>query len=133
MEEIWKPIPNYEGIYEISNTGKVRSLTRTIMRSDGKKLPINGKELKQYIGKDGYYKVKLCKDGAMTNFPVHRLVALTFISNLNHLPVVNHKDENKLNNNVNNLEWCTYEYNNNYGTKKERISQTMKEKFKKNS
>ena len=125
MEEKWLPIPMYEGYYEISSTGKIKSLTRTIIRSDGKKLPINGKELKQYIGKDGYYKVILSKDGIVTNFPVHRLVALTFIPNPNNLPIVNHKDENKLNNNVDNLEWCTYEYNTNYGTCKERISQTM--------
>ena len=125
MEEVWKAIPGYEGYYEISNTGKVRSLTRVIMRSDGKKLPIIGKELKQYIGKDGYYKVRLCKDGVMTNFPVHRLVALTFISNPDKLPCVNHKNENRLNNNIDNLEWCTYEYNNNYGTRNEKISQTM--------
>lgn len=124
-KELWLPIPNYEGYYKISNTGKIRSLTRTIIDINGREFTLKGKEKTPHISTDGYYIIGLNKDGIKKNLKVHRLVALTFIPNPNNLPFVNHKDENKLNNNVNNLEWCTQEYNNNYGTRVERISQTM--------
>lgn len=124
MEEIWKSVPGYEGYYEISNTGKVKSITRVITDVNGRQITRKEKELSQNLDNSGYYTVGLNKDGHKTRFKVHRLVALTFISNPNNLPFVNHKDENKLNNYVNNLEWCTQEYNNNYGTRVERISQT---------
>jgi hypothetical protein len=114
MDEIWKPIPGYEGYYEVSNTGKVRSLTRTVIMKDGKPRPIKGRELKPKIN-NGYPTVNLSKNGTVKTIRIHRLVALTFIPNPDNLPIINHKDENKQNNNVNNLEWCTYEYNNNYG------------------
>ena len=110
-KEIWKPILNYEGLYEVSNWGRVKSLKF-------------GKEriLKPGTNKYGYLIVILCKNGKVKSFSVHRLVAEVFIPNPHNYPCVNHKDECKTNNNVNNLEWCTYTYNNNYGTKIERIS-----------
>lgn len=123
MEEIWKPVPGYEGYYEISNTGKVRSLTRTITDSLGKTRIYPGKILTQKNVK-GYYKLQLSKDGTRKEYFVHRLLAEAFIPNPDNLPAVNHKDENKQNNNIDNLEWCTVEYNNRYGTKNERCSQT---------
>ena len=86
------------------------------------------KLLKQSVNSFGYKQINLYKDGKMKRYLVHRLVAIAFIPNPNNLPVVNHKDECKSNNNVNNLEWCTYEYNNNYGTKKERLSESKKGK-----
>lgn len=70
----------------------------------------------------GYLQIKLCKNGKRKIFTIHRLVAETFIPNPDNLLCINHKDENKENNRVENLEWCTYEYNNNYGTIKQRIS-----------
>lgn len=93
--------------------------------------------LKQTVNRSGYKRVGLYKNGKYKPYNVHRLVAITFIPNPTNLPVVNHKDEDKTNNNVNNLEWCTYEYNNNYGTKKERLSaskkgKTFSEEHKKN-
>jgi len=124
MEEIWRPIPDYEGYYEISNTGKIKSLTRTITDINGRSFTLTGKEKIPYIDAEGYYIIGLSKDGIKKNLKVHRLVALTFIPNPKNLPFVNHKDENKLNNNINNLEWCTQEYNNAYGTRNKRISQT---------
>lgn len=127
MEERWLPIPGYEGYYEVSNTGKVKSLTRTITDSNGRQVTYIGKEKIQKIN-NGYYVVGLNKNGVKKIFKVHRLVALAFIPNPKNLPIVNHKDENKLNNNINNLEWCTIEYNNNYGTKKDRISQNITKK-----
>lgn len=110
-KEIWKPILNYEGLYEVSNWGRVKSIRF-------------GKEriLKPGTNKYGYSIVILCKNGKVKSFSVHRLVAEAFIPNTHNYPCVNHKDECKTNNNVNNLEWCTYTYNNNYGTKIERIS-----------
>lgn len=120
MIEIWRDIPGYEGKYQVSNTGEVKSLN---YNSSGK-----SKLLKQIADKKGYNRVGLCKNGKRKYYFVHRLVAMTFIPNPDNLPIINHKDEDKINNNVNNLEWCTYEYNNNYGTKKERLSKSMKGK-----
>ena len=109
MEEIWKDKKDYEGHYQVSNFGRVKSIKF-------------GKEiiLKQKI-KDGYYYVGLSKNGIAKNYFVHRLVAQAFLPNPNNLPCVNHKDEDKLNNNVDNLEYCSYSYNNTYGTRLERV------------
>lgn len=120
MDEVWKDIEGYEGLYQVSNLGRVRSLNYNHTGEI--------KLLKQDISHNGYKRAMLYKDGKMKRYLVHRLVAMTFISNPDDLPIVNHKDENKTNNNVNNLEWCTYKYNNNYGTKKEKLSKSMKGK-----
>lgn len=111
----WKEINGYEKLYHISNNGKIKSKHRK---------GSYGKEIKQWVDKKGYSNVRLCKNGKCKNFKVHRLVAKAFIPNPNDYSCINHKDENKLNNNESNLEWCSYEYNNNYGTKRERISKT---------
>lgn len=114
MEEIWKDIKDFEGHYQVSNLGRIKSIKF-------------GKEiiLKQHNNKGGYYYVCLLKNGKHKNYYVHRLVAQAFLPNPYKLPQVNHKDENKTNNNVDNLEWCTNEYNHNYGTINERISQSQ--------
>lgn len=101
----------YEKLYQVSNTGKVRRIFKADLR-----------ELKGTIKKGGYKGVLLKLNKKNKWELVHRLVAKAFIPNPNNLPQVNHKDENKLNNLVDNLEWCDSKYNNNYGTKKERIS-----------
>ena len=121
--ENWRNIPGYED-YEVSNYGRVRSLDRVDSR--GRKL--KGKELKQSVSKHGYKRVCLYKNGKAQSVRVHRLVAMAFLPNTNNLSCVNHKDENKANNHLSNLEWCTYKYNSNYGTVKERISKAMKGK-----
>lgn len=126
MEEIWKPIPDYEGYYEISNTGKIRSITRTTTSKDGKTRTYIGKE-KSLGVMNGYLITVLSKKGINKTYMVHRLVAEVFLPNPNNLPCVNHKDEDRLNNNVNNLEWCTYKYNNNYGNHNEKVSQALKQ------
>ncbi len=97
MKEVWKDIEGYEGLYQISNLGNVKSLKNNII-------------LKPLINK-GYSKCHLYKDGKLKLKRIHRLVAETFIPNNNNYPCVNHKDGNKQNNIVDNLEWCTRSYN----------------------
>lgn len=113
--EIWKEVVGYEGLYEVSNYGRVKRLARKenvrFLRREHKEEAI----LKNCIGNQ-YYIVGLRKNGKKKTPLVHRLIAQAFIPNPYNLPEVNHKDENKLNNHLDNLEWCTREYNINYGT-----------------
>lgn len=104
MVEIWRPIPNYEGYYEASNLGRIRSIYRY------------KRVLKPMISNTGYERVDLFKNRHRRQYSVHRLVAITFIDNSDDKPFVNHKDENKLNNRASNLEWVTHVENCNYGT-----------------
>lgn len=116
MEEIWKDIDGYDGLYQVSNLGNIRSLDVLVnCRGCGKRIR-KGRVLKQKIDKYGYYCVCLCENNKRKYFTVHRLVAQAFLPNPDNLPQVNHKDENKLNNRVDNLEYCTNKYNTNYGT-----------------
>ena len=111
MEEIWKDKKDYEGHYQVSNFGKVKSI------KFGKE-----KILKLNKDKDGYLQVTLCKNNIKKVYKVHRLVAEAFLDNPYNLSQVNHKDEDKTNNNVDNLEWCDRLYNVRYGTGIERRS-----------
>ena len=104
----------YEGLYQVSNLGNILSLN---YRNTGRAELMNPWE-----DKDGYLKIGLRKNKKTDFILVHRLVAQTFLPNPDNLPQVNHKDENKANNRVENLEWCTIEYNHNYGTINQRIS-----------
>ena len=128
MEE-WKDIKGYEGAYQISNKGRVKSLERKGIKhyKDGKDVVYTIKEaiLKPNASKQGYLYVTLCGEEKDECPRINRLVAIAFIPNPNNLPVVNHKDENKANNNVENLEWCDYPYNNNYGDRKEKVKAKM--------
>lgn len=105
--EQWLPIDGYED-YEVSNYGRVKSLGNDKTRKE--------KILKSITNKKGYKVVNLHSGGKQKMFSVHRLVANAFIDNPNNLPQVNHKDENKCNNHVDNLEWCDCKYNLNYGS-----------------
>lgn len=125
MREEWRDITGYEGLYQVSNLGRVKSLDRYLPFSGTISLR-KGCLLKQSINKYGYERLGLYKNGKYKQHTVHRLVANTFIPNPDNLPCVNHKDENKLNNCVDNLEFCTVAYNNNYGTVKQRISEKNK-------
>lgn len=106
---IWKPVVGYEGLYEVSNTGLVKSLN--MYRNKEPRILALARRT------DGYLKVGLSKNNITKQFVVHRLVAEAFIPNPNNLEMVNHKDENKSNNNVDNLEWCSRSYNQLYSLK----------------
>lgn len=113
IEEIWKDIEGFEGYYQVSNLGNVKSLDR-VCWNGRYYYPVKSCMLTPTIT-EGYLNVQLRKDGKRKFISVHRLVALTFILNPNNYRVVNHKDEIKTNNRVDNLEWCTDKYNVNYG------------------
>src|SRR5690625_126948 len=119
--EIWKDVVGYEGYYEVSNVGRVKRVRRHITGKNGVTRYWKGRILAQTKNLDGYMTVILSKKGKTNILGVHRLVAKAFIKNPNNKPVTNHKDENKENNNVDNLEWCTIAYNNAYGTRIERM------------
>lgn len=121
MEE-WKDIVGYEGLYQVSTLGRVKSLAR----KDPRGHQLKGKYLKPNKDTQGYYRVSLSKDGIVCRKGIHRLVAETFIDNPCDYPQVNHKDEQPTNNQVDNLEWCTAEYNTNYGTRNQRVSEAKK-------
>lgn len=108
MNEIWRSAKDYEGLYEVSNLGRVRNV-------------VSGVILKPVKDRDGYLQVTLYSQLPRKNFKIHRLVAQAFLPNHDNLPQVNHKDENKENNRVDNLEWCNAEYNHNYGTRNARV------------
>lgn len=118
MEEIWRDIKGYEGLYQVSNLGNVKSLCYNKTKNLSKLL----KPRKNKVSGDAYFIVSLCKNGIHKNFYIHRLVAEAFIENVNDLPQVNHIDEDKSNNKVSNLEWCTIAYNLNYGTCRKRAA-----------
>ena len=119
LEEIWKPVKDYEGLYEASLLGRVKSVSRSVKGRWGF-TKISEKILNPIPDKDGYLIVTLCKNGKQKTKKIHRLVAEAFIPNPDNLPCINHKDENKQNNEIDNLEFCTYKYNTNYGTGIER-------------
>ena len=110
---LMKDVVGYEGLYAVTSCGKVYSYK-------------SKKFLKPGVYKKGYLFVNLWKDGGYKSKQIHRLVAEAYIPNPDNLPQINHKDENKTNNCLQNLEWCTSKYNNNYGTRNERRSDKLK-------
>lgn len=114
MEEIWKDIKGYEGLYQVSNFGNVKRVTNYVLLKNGDKRLVKGKIMHQRLQNKGYFQVGLCKRGKAKLFSVHRLVATAFIPNPCNLPHINHKDSNRKNNYVENLEWCTPSYNAKY-------------------
>lgn len=111
QQEEWRDIKGYEGLYQISSHGRVKSMPRKGSR---------GGIIKPSFSNSGYLQIHLCKNCEQKTIQIHRLVAIHFLDNPDNLPEVNHKDECKTNNHVSNLEFCTREYNENYGTKRAR-------------
>lgn len=114
MIEEWRDVPGFEGLYLISNLGNVKSVERFKRNNAGTQF-VNERIRVLTPDKDGYLKVCLSKDGKHYVKSVHRLVAEAFIPNPDNLPVINHKNEDKQDNRVTNLEWCTVQYNTCYG------------------
>ena len=108
MQEIWKDIEGYEGYYQVSNKGNIRSLDRIIQKSDGVLMLLKGRMMTKRNSTDGYWLAKLSKNDRSKSIGIHILVARHFIPNPLGLPEVNHKDLNRKNNEATNLEWCTH-------------------------
>lgn len=126
MIEEWVDIVDYEGYYQISNYGNIKSLSRKVLRGTYF-LTIPEKKIKSFINNRGYKVVTLHKNKITKSFLIHRLVAQAFIDNPLNYPYVNHKDENPLNNNSTNLEWCTQKYNVNYGNAQAKLTSSKLE------
>lgn len=121
-EEIWKDVSGYEGLYQVSNLGRIKSLDRIVPWKNGKPHHLHGKIISQRDNGNGYVQATLWKQNRQFITYVHRLVALAFLPNQNGLPEVNHKDENPLNNQSDNLEWCEHKYNIKYGTRTAKVT-----------
>lgn len=128
IEEIWKDIIGFEGYYQISSTGRVKSLQRLVKsaRSSFGYRTVHERFLATTIDKYGYETVRLHKEGKTFPYTIHRLVALHFVNNPDQLPSINHIDENKLNNHYTNLEWCTVKYNNTFNYRQEKINELLR-------
>lgn len=124
MGEVWKDVIGYEGYYQVSNCGNVRSMHRTFHAKYLKNTPIvklNGRIRKPYLGKDGYYVVNLKKDGASKTFSIHRLVALHFVGNPQNKKCVDHINTCRTDNRASNLRWVSYKENQNNPITKEHL------------
>ena len=124
----WKDIEGYEGIYQVSDQGNIKSLSRLVNCKNGQRT-VRERILRQNTTNLGYKQVVLCKDLTYKTLSVHRIVAKAFIPNPNGLPCINHKDANPSNNAVTNLEWCTHNYNSNYYICKERQRLHMLQRY----
>lgn len=124
--EIWKDINGWEGLYQISNYGRVKSLSKYLYNGYGY-FWSKEKIMKLTNNQDGYLRIHLRNNGKRKVYSVHRLVAEAFIPNPNNLPEVNHKDEDTSNSKVDNLEWCTSKYNSNYGNHCKNLSNSLKD------
>lgn len=120
MEEIWKDVIGYEGLYQVSNFGRVKSLGN----GGSKNSKFSSERILKQLNRNGYFGVCFCKDGKKKIYLVHRLVATAFLPNPDNLPQVNHKDQCKTNNVCSNLEWCDCKYNINYGTHNKRMAES---------
>lgn len=124
MEEVWKDIAGYEGLYQVSNKGRVKSLSRRRIVGWANYIS-KEKIIRPATHRQGYKYVCLYNNDGRKIFKIHRLVAMAFIPNPNGFGCINHKDENPSNNSIENLEWCDHSYNNRYGTRCEKFRKSM--------
>lgn len=112
-EEIWKDIPGYEGLYQASSYGRIKSLSREVRGKDSRAGAMFSKDriLKTHIKPSGHLGIHLTKNRVAVRYNVHRLIAITFLPNPDNLPVINHIDGDPGNNKIDNLEWCTQKHN----------------------
>ncbi len=123
-QEIWRDILGYEGLYQVSNLGRIKSLKRKCKTAKGFR-NVPEKICSSTLDTYGYPIICLHKNGKKKTKTIHRLVGEAFIENPLNLPQINHIDEDKTNNCVNNLEWCNAKYNNTHGTRNERIKKAQ--------
>ena len=124
--EIWKPIPGYEGLYEVSNLGRVKSLGKNLYNINENTYSFHAySHIMKPSTNKGYLQVNLSKNGVLKCIKVHRLVAMAYIPNPNNYPQVNHKNEIRNDNRVENLEWCNNKYNSNYGSRNAKLSKKV--------
>lgn len=121
-KEVWKDVEGYEGYYQVSNLGRVRSLDRTVKQQEGFTQNIKGNIKDITPRKDGYIQITLYKNNKGERHYIHRLVAKAFIRNPKGFEIINHIDEKPSNNYYKNLEWCDHQYNLTYGDKVERVT-----------
>lgn len=134
QNEIWKDVKGFEGVYQVSSAGNVKRVARTTKASNGRLLHLKEKVLKPAKLNSGYLFVQLHDSSGKQHLKtVHRLVAQAFVCNPSNFKLVNHKDENKLNNAANNLEWCDNAYNMTYNGVNKRISNKLKGKAAQNA
>ena len=112
--EVWQDIPGYEGLYQVSTYGRVKSLDHYVSNNHRNGLSLKKGRILEPQKYKGYRSICFSKDSVVRRFQIHRIVANVFIPNFNGYPIINHIDVNPSNNRVENLEWCTYSYNNNY-------------------
>ena len=120
--ETWKNIKGYEGLYQVSSEGRVKSLERIIIKKDGRKFTVKERILKPAMNRYGYLIVALHAGDKQKTLTVHRLVCTAFHENLENKLCVNHINENKTDNRASNLEWCTHKENNTHGTRIARVA-----------
>ena len=124
--EIWRDVIGYEGLYQVSSQGRVKSVYRKVFNPGLNVWRIQKERiLKTVLDPKGYVRITLSKEGKVKQYLLHRIVAKAFIPNPNMYPQINHKDENPENNSVDNLEWCTNLYNSNYGNHCIRVSEAQ--------
>ena len=126
MEE-WRDVKGYEGLYQVSNEGRVKALERIVVYKNGSKHKYE-EHIMENVVVQGYCYVGLNSSNKQKRLRVHRLVAQAFIPNPSNLPEINHKNECTTDNNVENLEWCDRSYNINYGTRNERVGKHYEKK-----
>lgn len=129
MEEIWKEIKGFEGLYQISNLGRIKGLPRLVVRNGKGSYVLKERILKHSLDKDGYHKIGLTKDGNCKQFFVHRLVYAAFVGDIPEGFEINHRDECKDNNTISNLDLMSHSENCNWGSRNERSGRKHRKKI----